>query len=370
MKVRAALLFSQPGKWQVVDVDLDDPSDTEVLVRIVASGMCHSDDHIAKGDTSPLHMPYCAGHEVAGVVEAVGSAVRSLEVGDHIVTSFIPGCGRCRFCTAGMQNLCQNGAMIGTGAQMDGSFRMHFEGTDVARASMIGGFAEMAVMPEISCVKIPKHVPLRAAALLGCGVPTGWGSAVRAALVEPGDVVIVIGTGGVGINAVQGSAHAGALRTIAVDPVAFKREASIQMGATDAVASIAEAAELAGSLTDGQGADSAIITVGVLTAEDVGSAFNAVRKGGTVVVTAVAPPSVQSLPINPLVLAMYQKRIQGCLYGMMSPSSDVLMLLRLYEEGRLKLDELVTRTYSLEEINLGYEDMHAGRNLRGLIEFS
>ena len=269
-----------------------------------------------------------------------------------------------------MQNLCDNGALMMVGSQLDGSFRMHYQGRDVARSSMIGTFSELSVMPEWSCIKIPDHVPLLSAALLGCGVPTGWGSAVNAANVQPGEVVIVMGVGGIGINAVQGAAHAGATRVIAVDPVQLKRDAALRLGATDAVASIDEAADLARSLTNGQGADSAIVTVGIVSGEHIGQAFESVRKGGTVVVTGVAPMAVTSIPVSPFMLAMFQKRLQGCLYGMMSPAKDVLRLLSMYEQGQLKLDELVTRTYQLEEINSGYDDMYAGNNIRGVIQFA
>jgi NDMA-dependent alcohol dehydrogenase len=362
--------MQQPGKWEVVDTELDDPTDNEVLVRIAASGLCHSDDHVAKADGKISHLPYCGGHEGAGVVEAVGPGVRSLKPGDHIVTSFIPSCGRCRWCASGMQNLCDTGAGMMHGSQLDGTFRMHYQGKDVAQAAFVGTFSELSVMPEWSCIKIPERIPLLSAALVGCGVPTGWGSAVNAAEVQPGQVVIVMGIGGIGINAVQGAAHAGATRVIAVDPVKLKRDAALRLGATDAVASIEEAAELARSLTNGQGADSSIITVGVLTGEHIAQAFDAVRKAGTVVVTAVAPMSTVGVPISPFMLSMFQKRIQGVLYGMMSPAKDVLRLLEMYERGQLKLDELVSRTYTLDEINTGYEDMHAGVNIRGVIQFS
>jgi S-(hydroxymethyl)glutathione dehydrogenase/alcohol dehydrogenase len=259
-------------------------------------------------------------------VKEVGSGVHGLKPGDHVVTSFIPGCGRCEFCARGQQNLCETGALIMRGQQMDGSFRRRYNGQPVAVSALIGAFAEYSVMPQWSCVRIPEHIPLRAAALVGCGVPTGWGSAVNAAHVRPGQIVIVMGVGGIGINAVQGAAHAGA--------------------------------------------DSAIVTTGVLSGEHIGDAFDAIRKGGTVVVTAVAPMAVSSIPVSPFILAMFNKRLQGCLYGMMSPSGDIPRLLRMYERGQLKLDELVTRTYRLDEINIGYQDMHAGRNIRGVIEFS
>jgi S-(hydroxymethyl)glutathione dehydrogenase/alcohol dehydrogenase len=201
-------------------------------------------------------------------------------------------------------------------------------------------------------------------------VPTGWGSAVNGAQVQPGQIIIVMGVGGVGINAVQGAAHAGATRVIAVDPVRLKRETALTVGATDAVESIDEAAELARTLTNGQGADASIITVGVLSADHIGQAFESVRKGGTVVVTSAGRMHDVGIPISPFMLTMYQKRIQGCLYGMMSPSSAVPRFLGMYEQGQLKLDELVSRTYPIEEINSGYDDMYAGINIRGLIEFA
>ncbi|ONH59305.1 alcohol dehydrogenase [Frankia sp. CcI49] len=369
MKTKAAVLMQQPGEWEVVETDLDGPRDGEVLVRMVAAGLCHSDDHVAKADGKIQHFPYCGGHEGAGVVEDVGPGVRSLKPGDHIVTSFIPGCGRCAFCASGHQNLCQYGALIMHGSQLDGTYRTRYQGQDVARSSLIGAFAEYSVMSEWSAVRIPDHVPLRSAAMLGCGVPTGWGSAVNAAQVTPGQVVIVMGVGGIGINAVQGAAHAGAGHVIAVDPVPLKRETALKLGATGAFSSIEEAAEFARSITNGQGADSTVVTVGVLNGEHLGQAFDSVRKGGVVVVTAVAPMTVGSIPVSPFMLAMFEKRLQGCLYGSMSPSGDIPRLLAMYENGQLKLDELVTTTYSLDEINVGYRDMHAGRNIRGLIEF-
>jgi S-(hydroxymethyl)glutathione dehydrogenase/alcohol dehydrogenase len=208
-------------------------------------------------------------------------------------------------------------------------------------------------------VKIPDDIPLPEACLVGCGVPTGWGSAVNGAEVAPGDVTIVMGVGGIGINSVQGAKHAGATRIIAVDPTPFKREMALQLGATDAVESIQQAAELAQELTNGQGADNVIVTIGVTRSEHIGQAFNAVRKGGTVAVVGLGPISDQSIPISPFILTLFQKRIQGVLYGAMSPSKDMLRLLTMYQAGQLKLKELVTRTYTLDQINEGYADMHA-----------
>jgi S-(hydroxymethyl)glutathione dehydrogenase/alcohol dehydrogenase len=369
MKTNAALLWSTPGKWEVTQVDLDEPKHDEVLVRVVAAGLCHSDDHLATGDMPPHRVPTCGGHEGSGVVEAVGSSINDLAVGDHIVFSFVPSCGRCHFCATGRQSLCSAGATLMKGAHLDGTFRMHVDGHDVSQMALLGTFSQFTVVNRRSCVKIPADVPLREACLLGCGVPTGWGSAVLAADVRPGDVTIVMGVGGIGINAVQGAAHAGASRVIAVDPVEFKREMAMSVGATDAFATMDEATELAKELTDWQGAHSAIVAVGLTRAEHVGEAFSAIQKGGTVVVTGISSVTESSPPINLFELSMWQKRIQGVLYGSLSPNTAIPRLVRLYQSGQLKLTELITRTYTLDQINEGYQDMHAGRNIRGVITF-
>ena len=370
MKTRAALLWEAPGRWQVAEVDLDPPRADEVLVRLGATGLCHSDDHFATGDIGVARFPFAGGHEGAGVVEEVGPGVRSVQPGDHIVTSFIPSCGRCRWCTTGQQNLCDNGALMLIGSQLDGTFRMHVDGRDVAQGGCISTFAERSVMPVASCIKINPEIPFEAACLVGCGVPTGFGSAVHAGSVAPGDVVIVMGTGGVGMNAVQGAGFVGAGRVLAVDPFQFKRDLALKLGATDAFADISQAADLARQITNGQGADVAIVTVGVVTGEHLAAAFSAIRKGGTVVATAAAAQGTAGIPVNLLELTMFQKRIQGALYGMGSPAREIPRLLDLYQQGSLKLDELVTRRYSLDQINDAYADMHAGVNIRGVITFS
>jgi NDMA-dependent alcohol dehydrogenase len=369
VRSRAAVLRHQPAPWDVVEVEVDQPQDHEVLVRTVATGLCHSDDHHAKDDQPTGHFPYCGGHEGAGVVEEVGPGVRDLKVGDHIVTSFIPGCGRCKFCASGLQNMCDTAALMGSGAQLNGTYRMHLDGLDVGQSCFVGTFSNYSVMPEWSCIKIDPDIPFRTASIVGCGVPTGWGSAVIAAQTKPGDVIMVMGTGGIGMNAVQGASHAGAERVIAVDPVLMKRELSLKLGATDAFESIDEAADLARSITNGRGADAVIIAVGIPTGEHVGQAFRATSKAGTIVLTGVANKHDADIKVPLAELTLYQKRIQGVLFGAMSPSRDIPRLLSLYKRGILKLDELVSRPYSLDEINVAYEDMHAGVNIRGVVDF-
>jgi S-(hydroxymethyl)glutathione dehydrogenase/alcohol dehydrogenase len=255
------------------------------------------------------------------------------------------------------------------GHQLDGTFRMHLDGEDVAQAGLISTFSEFTVMPEWSCIKIPDDIPLEVAALLGCAVPTGWGSAVNAAQVAPGDVVMVVGIGGIGISAVQGARHVGASHVIAVDPVALKRTVALELGATEAFDDHEEAAEFARSVTNGQGADSSIVCVGVNNGDHVAAAMSAIRKGGTVVVTGATPASQIGVPIGLLELTMYQKRIQGAMYGMMSPNRAVPQLLGLWQAGQLRLEEMITRTYGLDDINQGYADMHAGINMRGVLTF-
>jgi NDMA-dependent alcohol dehydrogenase len=324
---------------------------------------------LVTGDLPVMKLPICGGHEGAGIVEAVGSGVTNVAPGDHVVLQFIPGCGRCRWCAGGQQNLCDSGAMLLAGCQLDATYRMHKDGTEIGQMAMVSTFSQYTVVPSISCVKIPQDIPLTEACLVGCGVPTGWGSAVYGADIQPGDVTIIMGIGGVGINSVQGAKHAGASRIIAVDPTPFKREMAMQMGATDAVETMQQATQLAQELTNGQGADNAIVTVGVTKGEHIAQAFNAIRKAGTVAVVGLGPVTDMNIPVSPFILAMFQKRIQGVLYGSLAPSKDILRLLNMYQAGQLKLKELVTRTYTLDQINEGYEDMHAGKNIRGVITF-
>jgi NDMA-dependent alcohol dehydrogenase len=372
MQTRGAVIRSAPGHYEVVDLELDDPWQGELQVKLTASGLCHSDDHVATGDIPVGVYPFCGGHEGAGVVEKVGPNTQGFEVGDHVIFSFLPGCGKCRWCASGMQNLCDLGAGLLSGARTSDptSFRMHLDdGSNVGQMCGISTFAEHTTVSVDSAVRIDKDLPLDKVCLLGCGVGTGWGSAVNSAQVRPGDTVIVMGIGGIGINAVQGAAHAGATNVVAVDPVAFKREKALELGATHAFEDIAEADAFAKSVTNGQGADSAIVTIGVVKGEHVGQAFSAIRKAGTVVVTGLGDITEVGLPVSLAELTLFQKRIQGSLFGASSPSADILRQAQMYRDGKLKLDELITREYSLDEVAKGYEDMHAGKNIRGLIRY-
>lgn len=371
MKTNAAVLYEAPGSWTVEQLELDEPKFGEVLVEMVATGLCHSDDHVSHGDAQVAYLPVIGGHEGGGIVRSVGPGVVGLEVGDHILTSFIPACGKCRWCASGMQNLCDNGALILQGHQLDGTYRLHNSGgVGVATAGLLGTFSEWQVFDQLSCIKIDKDIPLEIACLVACGVQTGFGSAANAGGVKAGDVVIVAGVGGVGMNAVQGARERGAAHIVVVDPVEDKQKWALDFGATESFGSISEAMPLVASLTNGQGADVTILAAGLVHNALIGEGFNSIRKAGTLVVTGVGSDKEDGIPgINAFTLAMFEKRIQGTLYGMSSPRVAMPMLLNMYRAGKLKLDELVTRVYSLDQINSAFDDMRNGRNIRGVIHF-
>jgi S-(hydroxymethyl)glutathione dehydrogenase/alcohol dehydrogenase len=375
MQTRGAIVRQAPGKYEVVDLEVDDPGVGEIQVKMVASGLCHSDDHVATGDIPVGVYPFAGGHEGAGIVTKAGQNTKGLKEGDHVVFSFLPSCGHCRWCASGMQNLCDLGAGLLAGSRWGdpNSFRVHLAdgGGPVGQMCGISTFLETTTVSQDSCVKVPDDIPLDVACLVGCGVGTGWGSAVNAGEVQPGHTTIIMGIGGIGINAVQGAAHAGASNIIAVDPVAFKREKAQELGATHAVETMEEATEIAKQFTNGQGADQAIITVGVIKPEMVGQAMASIRKAGTVVVTALGNiADTTPLPVSLADVTLFQKRIQGAMFGQSNPNWDILRQLELYRSGVLKLDELVTKTYTLDEIGQGYQDMHDGKNIRGVIRYS
>ncbi len=368
IQTRGAVLKEGGTGWNVVDIQFEEPRQGEVAVKMTASGLCHSDDHAVTGDL-PVPFPFIGGHEGAGVISAVGPNTPGYEVGDHVIMSFLPGCGRCRWCASGMQNLCDSGAVLLAGTRADGSYRATVDGVPAGQMCTISTFCEDTVVSTESIVKVDKDVPLDKACLLGCGVGTGWGSAVNSADVRPGQTVIVMGIGGIGINAVQGAAHAGALHVIAVDPVQFKREVAEQVGATHSFSNMADATAFAQSVTNGQGADATIVTTGVLMTEHVSEAFTSIRKAGTVVVTGIGNAETAKVEVPAFELTLFQKRIQGALFGASSPSRDIPWMVDMYRGGRLKLDELITTTYTLDQINDGYDDMKAGKNIRGVIVY-
>ncbi len=368
MKTKAAVLYGLHEKWQVEEVELDEPNESEVLVQLTASGLCHSDEHLVTGDI-PIPFPVIGGHEGAGKVVQVGPGVKHVAEGDSVVLSFLPACGRCSYCARGMQNLCDLGMYLINGPQLDGTYRFHAKGQGLAQMCLLGTFSEYTVVPAQSVVKVDDGTALDKAALVGCGVTTGYGSAVRTAETKAGDTVVVMGIGGIGINAVQGARIAGARNIIAIDPVEFKRTKALELGATHAASSLEEAGPIIGLLTRGQMADSFIITTGVAEGSYVGPALDLVAKRGKVVVTAVGHPAETQISGSLWMLTMMEKQIRGSLYGSSNAQHDIPRMLELYNKGQLKLDELITKEYGLEDINQGYEDMRNGLNIRGLIRY-
>ena len=367
MKSKAAILWETNKPWSVEEIELDDPKAGEVLVEMKASGMCHSDEHLMTGDL-PFALPIIGGHEGAGIVRKVGEGVSWLAPGDHVVFGFIPSCGRCPSCSTGHQNLCDLGALMGGGRQItDGGSRHHARGQELGLMCLLGTFAHHTVVNEASCIKVDDDLPFDKVCLLGCGVVTGWGSAVYAAEVKPGDTVAVVGVGGIGANAIQGARLAGAKRIIAIDPIEFKREKAMEFGATHVFASMEEAFPQVQEMTWGHMADKVIMTPGVLYGDMMQLGTALAGKGGTIVVTGIAPITQTESSVNLFELAMWNKEIKGTIFGSLNPRADIPKLLGMYREGQLKLDELITKTYALDEINEGYRAMRDGENIRGVI---
>jgi S-(hydroxymethyl)glutathione dehydrogenase/alcohol dehydrogenase len=381
MKTHAAVLWGRGEDWKIEEIDLDPPKSHEVLVQWAAAGLCHSDEHLRASDMGapppaegappkPALFPMVGGHEGGGVVLEVGPDVDSVQPGDHVAASFFPICGRCKMCVTGHSNLCDLGAATFAPGQIaDGTARYHLNGQDLNVMAKLGTFAEHSVAHEASLVPVDPDVPLGVVALVSCGVTTGWGSAVYRAEVMPGDTVVVVGVGGVGINAVQGAHMVGAKYIVAVDPVEFKQKAALDFGATHTAGSMEEALPMVTELTRGQMADAVILVPSVMYGDLMAGALTLTGKGGTCVVTGVAPQAQTESSVNLFELAMYQKEIKGVVFGAANPRFDIPNLLALYKNGQLKLDELITRTYRLDQINQGYQDMLDGVNLRGVIAF-
>jgi len=371
VKTRAAVVLEYGARIEVEELELAGPLDGQVLIRYTHAGLCHSDVHVAHGDL-PGRLPMVLGHEGAGIIEEVGPGVTRVKVGDHVVCSFIPNCGTCRWCATGQQAICDMGATILEGflpGPTPEEPRVVFTGQagDYGAMCLIGTFSQYATIHQNSVVKVDDDIPLDKAVLVGCGVPTGWGSAVNSAKVSPGETVIVMGVGGIGINAVQGARYAGAKNLIAVDPLENKREKAMELGATHAVATAEEAHELVMDLTRGVGAEKAIITTDLVTEPQVTSCFNAVSKGGTVVITGLNKLDLNNIVLPASVMTLYKKTVKGSLFGDCNPTTDIPKILGLYQSGDLKLDEIITNTYTLDTINEGYDDLLAGKNVRGVL---
>jgi S-(hydroxymethyl)glutathione dehydrogenase / alcohol dehydrogenase len=357
--MRAAIFVEQDGDLVVEDVKAADPGPRDVVVRITASGVCHSDLSVING-TLPMPPPAILGHEGTGIVEEVGPQVSRVKPGDRVIGSFIPVCGVCWFCRNHHSNLCeQTYAVMGTprATRDDGSPLLSMTG--------LGTFADTMTCDEISLVKVESDLPDEQLALIGCGVTTGVGAALNTAQVVPGSSVAVVGCGGVGQAVIQGARIAGASRIIAVDPVELKRKTALELGATDTVdPSDGTATAQVQALTGGRGVDYAFEVIGNPTT--VQQAFDMARPGGACVVVGV-PRFDQTIELPSMPLVLQEKRVLGTVYGSAQVNRDFPRLIGLVEQGRLDIGDMVSRRMKLDDINDAFKAMQAGEVIRSVI---
>ncbi len=361
--VKAAVLYNFGETLKVDTVRLRAPGDDEVVVKLAASGVCHSDLSVQQGRL-PFLLPVVLGHEGAGIVEEVGKEVRHLKPGDHVVLSWVENCGRCHYCIAGRTHLCEamvQSMMAGRG------FAFEKNGIQIARMAGVASFAERTVVRATAAIKIPHEVPLDRACLVGCGVMTGVGAAVNTAKVKAGETVAVYGCGGVGLNIIQGAALCGASRIIAVDVAPTKLDLARTFGATDVVsAKDGNAPEQIRALTDGLGVDYAFEAIGLPTV--ISEAYLSVKRGGKLVVVGM-PGVGQMVEIPGYMIAGEEKSVMGSLYGSANTRRDMPWLVELYQRGRLKLDELISKRIELEAVNEALIDMENGTVARTVVVF-
>lgn len=363
--VRAAVLYAPNERMPIRDLEQMAPKSGEVRVKIGAAGVCASDHHIMLGQTN-FPMPIVLGHEGAGVVEEVGEGVQNLEVGDRCILSFVPSCGHCRSCRSGLQNICDTNRLTGT-RQYDGTFRLYDEdGAEVHQFAKLGVFAESIVCPKQACYPMPDDVPMPVAALIGCSVATGVGGIINQPDATAGMTVAVIGVGGVGLNVVQGAKLLNASRIIAVDIADTKLEFASRFGATHGINSRSQdVPAVINELTDG-GVDMAFDAFGA--PETTRLAYDVTRKGGTCVLIGLAPEGADA-EIPMVNMVRDQKTLVGSYYGSRSPHETFGKLVDFYRAGKLEIDGLAVRQYSLDQVNEAYDDLERGLDGRGVIVF-
>ena len=374
MKIRAAVLdrmgatppYVESKPLRIAEVELDPPGRGEVLVRIAAAGLCHSDLSVINGDR-PRPMPMALGHEAAGVVEALGEDVADLQPGDHVVMVFMPSCGHCVPCAEGRPALCEPGAAAnGAGTLLSGGRRLHCDGAEVNHHLGCSAFAEYAVVSRRSLVKLPPDLPLDEAALFGCAVLTGVGAVVNTARLQPGQTAAVIGLGGVGLSSVLGAMASGAAQVVAIDLSDDKLGLARQLGATHTVnARDADAAEQVRAATGG-GVDFAFEMAGAVRAMEL--AYKITRRGGTTV-TAGLPPPGANLPLPLVQLVAEERTVKGSYIGTCVPARDIPRYVALYRAGKLPVDRLMSGKLTLDRINEGFDRLHEGKAVRQVIEF-
>ncbi len=364
MEIKAAVLYEANTPLVVETLELDEPKEGEVLVKISSAGVCHSDYHVMKGEWKPP-LPMVLGHEAAGIVERVGPGVTMSQPGDHVILNFRPNCGFCRYCAIGRPVLC-NGTDTDRWMMFDGTSRLHKGGQDIYHFARTASFAEYAVVPQSGAVPVRDDMPLDKACLVGCSVMTGVGSVINTAKVEAGSSVVVIGCGGIGLNVIQGAALAGARQIIAVDVLENKLAYARDFGATDIIdATSGDTVRRIRDLTDG-GADYAFEAIG--NSRTILQAYESTCLGGVTTIVGMAPED-DEVTINALSLPRTEKVIMGSWYGSARPWVDLPKMVDLYMTGKLDVDSLVSRTYSLDEINVAYEALSRGEVARSILVF-
>lgn len=360
--MKAAVCYEFGKPLVVEEIDMDPPQKGEVKVRLAATAVCHSDIHNIRGDWGG-ELPFVAGHESAGYVEEVGEGVTLVKPGDAVVPSIIASCGRCFYCTIGLTHMCEAVWPLDTESRLRNK-----RGQRLGLNRKMANFAEYVITHESQLVKIPEDMPLDRAALLACGVVSGFYAVVNRAQVKPFSRVVVIGTGGVGLNAVQGAVFSGAHPVIAVDISDYKLKAAQDFGATHTInAGQGDAIEAVKQLTSGRGADYAFVTVG--SAAAIHQGFSMLGRRGTLVIVGVPPIKEWDLTFSLIELIDMEKMVTGAAMGSLRPRVDIPRLVALYQAGRLKLDELITGRYTLEQINEAIESAERGEALRNLIIF-
>jgi S-(hydroxymethyl)glutathione dehydrogenase / alcohol dehydrogenase len=362
--IEAAVVWEQGAPLSIESAELDAPGPGEVLVEVKAAGVCHSDLHATSGDW-PMGVPFVPGHEGAGIVRGVGAGVTRVALGDHVVFCWAPSCGQCEPCRLGTPLLCDRLEKTTFRNKLPtGDTRLHAKGHDVAPFLGTACFASHTVVPHEGLVRVPDEVPFEALGAVGCAVVTGVGAVSNAAKVPPGAVVAVIGAGGVGLNVVQGAALAGASRIIAIDREAAPLAVASSMGATDVLQPTGKTSEAVRALTNGRGADFVFDTVG--TPATLTDAITSARKGGTIVITGLSRLDAQgAVRLYPFV--MQEKRLIGSVYGSGNPLIDIEHLVNQFLDGRLKLNELTTRTYRLDQVNDALAALGRGDGGRGVL---
>jgi S-(hydroxymethyl)glutathione dehydrogenase / alcohol dehydrogenase len=350
------------------DVEVESPRAGEVKLRMGASGVCHSDLSVQNG-TIMGPTPMVLGHEGAGIIEEVGEGVTDLAPGDHVVVSWVPQCGECFMCQKGQGWACEaSGAALASGGLLDGTTRFTSQGAPLFQMAASGTFSEVSIIPATGAVKIPDDVPLKVAALIGCGVLTGVGAAMNTADIKQGDTVAVVGCGGVGLNVIQGARIAGAERIIAIDMNETKLQMAKDFGATDVVnAGQGDPVSQVMSLTGERGADVTFEVIGLQ--QTIEQTINMTRRGGEAVLVGVPRMDVMLQIPAFLGLVLMGKTIKGCWYGSSNVQQDVPKLVELYKSGELKLDELISREIKVDEVNEAFEAMKTGEVARSVIVY-